>query len=189
MPKVFYLFISIFSFSLLAQVISYEVTDRIHGVHTFEEVCQYFGHRHNLLINRASFNSLDCMGEKVTIDEFCLAQASDHPDRLYLRGFIPKVGEQSAEKEVFCVFGQAVSLVFSCEGEGLRNLCADLEAGCLSLRPLYAHQAHLIHHARQFKEESELLQCRFMMEKKKSDASTNKSINAPHIPPSILENL
>ena len=127
------------SFSLQAALVKNEVT--VLKVHSYPlvDVCKEMNGKHAELITGHSMNEIDCMGKITSGLNFCLKKHPDDPR--FLRA---EVMEQT--KNLFCNFGDGVSLTINCEGKHLK-FCLDSKKSCEELKKLYAYKLEVVQHS------------------------------------------
>ena len=127
------------SFSLHASIVKNEVTAlKVHS-YPLVDVCKEMNGKHAELISGHSMNEIDCMGKVTSGLNFCLKK---HPDDVrFLRA---EVMEQT--KNLFCNFGDGVTLALNCEGKHLK-FCLDSKKSCEELKKLYAYKLEVVHHS------------------------------------------
>lgn len=169
-----------------ARLLSYEVTSRKHEVYELKEFCELSGHKHNLLVSAQNSHTVNCMGTRLRVKDFCLERPSN--EESFLRGYVPFRGDSGEDgaydDQVFCIMGVAARLSFSCESPGKRDYCRDPRKSCVKLGQSYAHDLELAYSARQYDDSDEILHCHYAQKTKIEDSD---SFDAPDIPPMIQD--
>ncbi|PIP95210.1 MAG: hypothetical protein COW00_13750 [Bdellovibrio sp. CG12_big_fil_rev_8_21_14_0_65_39_13] len=142
---------------LRAEVLKHDVIARDEQYIAFNDVCEFMGHKHNLIIEHDSLTTLDCMGSKVNVFEYCLKKYGK--EKKILRGYI-----QTKLKEVVCESGEQVTLSIGCDKRD-QHFCKDPIKGCEELRKIYAYSLTLFHHSFIPKDVDDGLNCYYSLEK------------------------
>ena len=124
-----------------------DIRERRRMSYAYWEVCESFGHRDNVLVERLSYTQLDCMGKVVSVEQFCRKRHGHSP--LYLRGFLPVKGG------VICEKGLEVELEYECQGQP--KGCSSVESHCHLLGRTFA--ANLVFY--QGKKVGNVLKCQY----------------------------
>lgn len=53
------------------KILALDIQGRSRLQYSYSEVCENFGHRDHTLLERVSYRQLDCMGRKVSVEQFC----------------------------------------------------------------------------------------------------------------------
>ncbi len=112
------------------------------------------GKKHSLLVSPKPPAHLDCMGEVVSLSEFC---QKVHINKRFplMRGVIDPVSNQVA-----CESGEALTLSLRCH-EGNDRYCKGAEAGCTELKSIFAFGLDLTHSSMLIDRGDQLLNCYF----------------------------
>ncbi len=145
-------FYSILSFSKILKDDHY-VTGA--NSYSWEEACKFLTKRESPLIEKATPDTLDCMGEKKLIMPFCEEKEMTNP---YLtRGLIDE-----KNKQVKCISGKRVIIKWQCEGD--KDLyCKDIEVGCFLFKEKLARNLKLVH--KSLTDNKTILNCYFDTQK------------------------
>lgn len=155
-----YFLIFFLTLGLRAEVLKLDVTARDDQYHSFNDVCEFMGHKHNLIIDHDNLFTLDCMGSKVVSLDFCIKKWG--AEKKITRGYI-----QTKLKEVVCESGEQVFISIGCDKRD-KHYCKDPIKGCEELRKIYAHSLSLYHHSFIPKDVDDTLNCYFNIEKNES---------------------
>lgn len=102
---------------------------------TLKEFCQEMVTHPAPLIDVKSITTIDCMGKKVSVSDFC--QKKMVTDPYYLRGYAKK-------DHVECLSGKKVIFKYGCRKSD--HLCAtDAKASCENLRKKIAYRLDIVH--------------------------------------------
>lgn len=118
----FIILISKFSFShiVLDEVLT---TDKIK--YSLKDVCSKMVIHESPLIDIISSNTIDCMGKKIEVKDFCDKAMVQDP--YYLRAYVDE-----ASREVICHSGKKVNLKYQCTKISDQHLCVkDVKRNCL----------------------------------------------------------
>src|SRR5690606_10644335 len=116
------IFIIVSTLSAHAAVIKNDITGLKREVFTLKQACSQAGFKHLLLVEAKDAISVDCIGRELKARDFCAKIEGRAP---FLRGFVSK-----ATGQVFCEFGDAVSLTLSCDQEHY-HYCQNAKNGCI----------------------------------------------------------
>lgn len=103
---------------------------------SFEETCEFMGHKENLLIEPINSFVLDCMSSKIDLTDFCQKKVNNGK---VLRGVAI-----SNERKVLCASGETAILKVECQ-EGRREYCKNPKESCLLLKKRFAREHQLSH--------------------------------------------
>lgn len=102
------------------------------------------GNNHNLIITPLAPSHLECMGNKVSLNRFCLLMQEELSKPL-LRGYIDPVSSK-----IICEGGVATALRLECPlgaDERMDRYCMSHRPGCERLGEIYAQALELSHSA------------------------------------------
>ena len=118
-------------------------------IFTLKEFCQEMVTHPTPLIEVKSITTVDCMGKKVSVSDFC--QKKMVTDPYYLRGYALK-------DHVECLSGKKVIFKYGCRKSD--QLCAgEARASCENLRQKIAYRLDLVHSSIIPKESGKQLNC------------------------------
>lgn len=119
--------------------------------YSLKEFCQEMVTHPAPLIEVKSISTIDCMGKKVDVGEFCLKKMATDP--YYLRGYAKSTG-------VECLSGKKVIFKYECRKKD--RLCqADAKTTCTELKSKLAYRLDLIHSSLLVNEKKKQLNCFF----------------------------
>lgn len=127
-------FCLLISFDSWTKVISFEPSNLSRKFHPFNEVCEHFGFKNNLMINPQGNAELDCMSRRANITKFCISKYG----KGLLRGKVDKIS-----KNVLCEFADTLRVKVECVGRD-EKLCDKKEDSCLKLKEVFAVGLDLI---------------------------------------------
>lgn len=105
----------------------------------FKEVCQYFGVKDALLIDKVGAKKIDCMGRQFPIEKFCLSKFKN--DKTY-----GKARFDIVEPKLACHFMQTSVVTVACDKKH-SDYCKRPKQGCLKLKGDFAYNLSLVRHA------------------------------------------
>ena len=116
---------------------------------TLKEVCQEMVTHPTPLIDVKSITTIDCMGKKVSVADFC--QKKMITDPYYLRGYAKK-------DRVECLSGKSVIFKYKCRKND--SLCSQAAGeSCASLKQKLAYRLDVVHSSLIPKETGKQLNC------------------------------
>ncbi len=131
------LFISLFAFS---HVIKDDVQTTDKFIFKFGDVCSKMVAHESPPIDPLSVTTLDCMGSKVSVSEFCNRELAHDP--YYIRGYI-----SAKNNHVVCHSGKKVIFNYLCDHQEAKDkeLCgANAKVSCLKLKEKIAYRLDLV---------------------------------------------
>jgi hypothetical protein len=131
-------FISLQIHVTFAKVEELKYSDSKFQYFDYKETCTYFK-KDSSLVSAQNQLYLDCMGQSVSAQEFCLKKF--HGDDNFVRAFL-----DDEDKKVVCQFASKAELTYNCE-KGESKYCKKAERGCDSLRLIFAAHKKLYHAA------------------------------------------
>ncbi len=130
-----YIAILLFTFSTFASITSELVTGADRKIFTYSQVCEFFGVKNALLVDKKSSSMIDCMGKEFEIAKFCEAKFAKEAN--YTKGRFDLV-----DGKVACHFSDTVILELVCENQ-YASFCKDTKASCESIKANFAHSLEL----------------------------------------------
>lgn len=148
-------------FALGAEVIKNETTSLRRPSFSFADVCKYMGQNETLLIDEIGPGNLDCMGQKINLNDFCQKKEKSlelgHENLALARGII-----DSLSQNVICEKAKTVSFSFKCRPKDLNDLCLSASFGCEKVQKLYAVNLEISHRSLIEQEQGKILSCYFV---------------------------
>lgn len=126
-----------FSLSLHASLTKYDVTDSTKINFNYSEICTHYNKTASLIESKNS-TTLNCMGEDVSIVEFCEEKFKNDSD--YTRAYLDKNNNQ-----VICQKAKRVVLKYKCSRNSVSSFCIDAITGCQQIKKILAHNLDTIH--------------------------------------------
>lgn len=118
---------------------------------SLSEFCQEMVTHPTPLIEVKSISTVDCMGKKVSVSDFCQKKMATDP--YYLRGYAKK-------DHVECLSGKKVIFKYGCRKTD--HLCAsEAKTSCENLRAKIAYRLDIVHSSIIPKESGKQLNCYF----------------------------
>ena len=106
--------------------------------YSFKDVCSKMVTHPSPLIDFVSSKSIDCMGKKVEVMEFCDQMRAADP--YYLRGIAHK-----SSKTVTCQSGRTLKFQYLCETrKEIEAFCKSAQDGCLEVKKKLARRLIVI---------------------------------------------
>ena len=130
------IFIIASTLSSHAAVIKNDVTGLKREVFSLKQACEKTGFIHLLLVEAKNATTVECMGRDLKALDFCQKIEGRAP---FLRGFV-----SASTSQVFCEYGESVSLSLSCDQEHY-GFCQNAKKGCDELRNSFAQKLELLH--------------------------------------------
>lgn len=113
--------------------------------------------KHLLLVEVLDPLHIDCMGNKVSVKDFCLKKLDDSQKEKFLRGYVnSKLGE------VACEMGDEALVSIGCDKRD-KNFCKEPAVGCSRLKKIYAHAHEVDYHSFIKKDVDDVLNCYFSL--------------------------
>jgi hypothetical protein len=107
--------------------------------HSFKNVCIKMGHPDSPLVEVASGSTLDCMGRKIDIVEFCDKELAQDP--YFIRAYIDQ-----DKQEVICVTGTKVLFKYQCVKLTDKALCSkEAKFSCAYIQKKLARRLDMVH--------------------------------------------
>ena len=135
------------------------VEDKQQLKYSYRKVCESFGYRNNVLVDRISAGKLDCMGKVVAVGEFCRKHHGQSP--LYTRGYAHRGAG------VICEKGVEVVLEYECAPKK-PGFCREAKNSCRWLGQLFARSLQL----NKFAQKGRVLSCRYRAVQKGDQEAT-----------------
>jgi len=154
MKSLTFLFTLLLILTPQAEVLKYDITGYDRSLHSYKEVCEGLGHKELLLIEVVDALHLDCMGEKVSVKDFCL-QNKDKAKGSLLRGYV-----NQKLNEVTCQYGSSAFVSIACDKRD-KYLCAKPKLGCERLNKVYALSHELFEYSFIEKDVDNVLNCMY----------------------------
>ncbi len=151
MRVILFFIFSLFLFCTWSKVSKLEVTGLKKIRASYKEVCQLMEKNHLVLIGAASTWQIDCMGDVVSVFDFCKRKISQK--RIFLRGYV-----NQKDNEVICETGKTVYLSLACDKRH-KGLCVKPLESCRKLNQIYAQELELVHHSLIPKDIDDALNC------------------------------
>jgi len=148
-----------FSQFLNAKVLKDDFFFKSENSYSFSEVCKTLTNRESPLIEKVSADTIDCMGLKKNVIEFCDLKESDNV-------FLARAYIDEEKKSVKCRSGRSVIFKWKCEGKNDRY-CKDADIGCFLVKEKLARNLKLNHKA--LDKKSRTLSCYFDLGKMSID--------------------
>lgn len=136
-------FILIFSF-IFIQRASYGALSRfdVYGgeklYHDYSQVCSEYLKRPSPIIEVIDHKTLDCMGERADISQYCYENNKNEEG--YLRGYV----DVKAAK-VICQRAKRLIVQYRCGKNDLSVFCEDAKRGCQKVREIFAKNIPMVH--------------------------------------------
>lgn len=108
---------------------------------------------------------LDCMGEKVSVKDFCLKKINKEQ---FIRGYI-----NSKLNEVACEMGSEAFLSIGCDKRD-KHYCQNPIEGCRKLNKIFAYSHTLNHHSFNEKDVDNVLNCYYSLPVKLKQAKVRE---------------
>ena len=131
-------FFLLFCATTKAGLIDLSQVDLKRESYSLKKVCSYMGHNHQLMVDAQNTQFVDCMGEMVSVQDFC--QKVSKKDLNLSRGFI-----NSNMSLAYCDYASSVKIKFSCEKKQAKYCSSSAKKGCQKLGKFYARDHQLIH--------------------------------------------
>lgn len=117
--------------------------------YSLKEFCQEMVTHPTPLIEVKSITTVDCMGKKVSVGDFCLIKMAKDP--YYIRGYAKSEG-------VECLSGKKVIFKYRCRKKDT-HCSTDAKTTCSQLRTKLAYRLDLIHSSLIAKDDYRQLNC------------------------------
>ncbi|MFA5583594.1 MAG: hypothetical protein WDA09_05205 [Bacteriovoracaceae bacterium] len=131
------------------RVLTDDITITSKETFTLKELCQEMVTHPSPLIEVKSITTVDCMGKKIKVTDFC--QKKMVTDPYYLRGY-------ASNDKVECISGKKVIFKYACRKKD--RLCKNsAEVSCSELRPKLAYRLDSVHSSFIQKESFKQLNC------------------------------
>ncbi|MFZ4712660.1 MAG: hypothetical protein ACOYL6_03005 [Bacteriovoracaceae bacterium] len=122
----------------------------------FKKVCEAMGFKETPIVSVPSINTLDCMGSKIAVMDFCLKDFAKDPR--FIRAFIDR-----KDKLVVCEKASHIMLKYECEKKD-DNRCIDSEIGCYDLKKTLAYNLKVFRHSILSVKDKKVISCIFDQE-------------------------
>jgi hypothetical protein len=136
------------------KVLDFEIFNGKKTQYKLEDVCNSVGANRSLLIDIVNYNSINCMGTKVSALSFCLDKNQDNPK--FMRGYVDKNRNQ-----IICQEGDRVYLEVSCMPGSDDEFCLKPEKSCSLLKKVLAHNLETIHQGISHERDQAIINCHF----------------------------
>ncbi|MFG1493439.1 hypothetical protein [Halobacteriovorax sp. ZH4_bin.1] len=121
----------LFTFCCLASVTSELVTGADRKIFSYAKVCEFFGVKDAMLMNKSSSTKIDCMGKEFEIAKFCESKFSKKLN-------YTKARFDLVDGKVSCHFSDTVILELVCKDK-YEKFCKDAKGSCENLKKDFAH--------------------------------------------------
>jgi len=137
------IFLFLFSFFLIQRA-SHGALSRfdVYGgekqYHELSQVCLDQLNRSSPIIDILDHKTLDCMGERADVADFCYKKNKN--DESYLRGYVDQ-----KLKKVICQKAQRLIVQYRCANQDLSVFCEEAARGCSKIKEIFAKNIPIIH--------------------------------------------
>jgi hypothetical protein len=106
--------------------------------HDLSQVCLEQLNRSSPIIDIIDHKTLDCMGERADVTEFCYQK--NKTEEGYLRGYVDQ-----KLKKVICQRAQRLIVQYRCVDRDLSVFCEEAARGCAKVKEIFAKNIPIIH--------------------------------------------
>lgn len=128
-------------------LIKYELVNPLQSSFKFKEACRFVikdKKTYLPLIEKNDSTSIDCMGNKLDVIDFCKSKSKTNNE---IRNFARAIIDEK-EKKVLCQSAEIVISKLNCSSKKLTDLCFNTKKSCESLKKYLANQLDVIHHSK-----------------------------------------